>query len=199
MFVIWCLSYSYKGDSGASVWNQGDSMRKCSRLRHQHSSSRQLAAQLGTSTESVDLQVTERWVQWRACLWASAGECAACKTKTRCRAAAQHCAYRICKQTENVDQSKINLNLVASVSNPVTTAELLYIFQCLVDRLPNCFDFWPTATNLQQTTLALPSVGPSKFYPSVRFLACIREVARDSLETPTIRRSVRGFPQHFLG
>jgi len=71
MFVIWCLSYSYKGDSGASVWNQRDSLRKCSHLRHQHSSSRQLAAQLGR--DSVDLQVTERWVRWRGCLWASAG------------------------------------------------------------------------------------------------------------------------------
>jgi len=53
MFVIWCLSYSYKGDSGASVWNQGDSLRKCSRLRHQHSCSRQLAAQLGRDCGSA--------------------------------------------------------------------------------------------------------------------------------------------------
>jgi hypothetical protein len=115
------------------------------------------------------------------------------------RAVSPHYSCRICKQTENVDQSKINLNLVASVSKPVTTTELLYIFQSLVDRLPKCFHFWPTATNLQQTTLILPSVGPSNFNPAVRFLACILERARFSSETPTIRRSVRGFPQRLQG
>lgn len=37
------------------------SLRKCSRLRHQLSGSRQIAAQLGASRNSVDLRVTERW------------------------------------------------------------------------------------------------------------------------------------------
>jgi len=40
-------------------------LSKCSRLRHQNSCSRQLATQLGR--DSVDLQVTERWVQWIGC------------------------------------------------------------------------------------------------------------------------------------
>jgi hypothetical protein len=44
---------------------------------------------------------------------------------------------------ENGNKQKMltNLNFVASVSKPVMTAELLYIFQCLVDRLSKCFHF----------------------------------------------------------
>lgn len=45
----------------------------------------------------------------------------------------------------------------------------------------------------------MPYVGPSKFNPSVGFLASIREVAGLSGKTTNIRRAVRGSPQHLQG